>query len=45
MRNAYNVTPLLNAGYIGAGQTIVIIDSFGSPTVAADLAKFDADYG
>ncbi len=45
MRNAYNVTPLLNAGYIGIGQTIVIIDSFGSPTAAADLAKFDADYG
>ncbi len=44
MRNAYNLTPLLNAGYIGAGQTIVIIDSFGSPTAAADLAKFDADY-
>ncbi len=45
MRNAYNVTPMLNSGYIGTGQTIVIIDSFGSPTVAADLAKFDADYG
>ncbi|GAC1365090.1 MAG: S53 family peptidase [Ktedonobacteraceae bacterium] len=45
MRNAYSITPLLNAGYIGSGQTIVIIDSFGSPTAAADLARFDADYG
>jgi len=45
MRNAYNATPMLNAGYNGTGQTIVIIDSFGSPTVAADLAQFDTDYG
>jgi len=45
MRNAYTVTPLLSAGYIGTGQTIVIIDSFGSPTAVADLTKFDADYG
>ena len=29
----------------GTGQTIVIIDSFGSPTLASDLATFDADYG
>ncbi len=45
MRNAYSLTSLLNAGYTGVGQTIVIIDSFGSPTAAADLKKFDADYG
>ncbi len=44
IQNAYSVTPVLNAGYTGKGQTIVIIDSFGSPTAAADLAKFDADY-
>lgn len=45
MRNAYNVMPMLDAGYTGKGQTIVIIDSYGSPTVAADLVKFDTDYG
>ena len=28
-----------------SGQTIVIIDSYGSPTIAADLAAFDAGYG
>jgi subtilase family serine protease len=45
IRNAYNLTPVINAGYIGTGQTIVIIDSFGSPTIASDLATFDAGYG
>jgi subtilase family serine protease len=45
MQTAYNVTPLLNAGTNGAGQTIVIVDSFGSPTIISDLATFDADYG
>jgi subtilase family serine protease len=29
----------------GAGQTIVIVDAFGSPTVASDLALFDAVFG
>jgi subtilase family serine protease len=45
MRNAYDLTPVLNAGYDGTGETIVIIDSFGSPTALADLKQFDADYG
>jgi subtilase family serine protease len=29
----------------GHGQTIVIVDSFGSPTIAHDLAVFDKTYG
>src|SRR5712664_766882 len=29
----------------GTGQTIVIVDAFGSPTIAADLALFDARFG
>ena len=29
----------------GAGQTIIIVDAFGSPTAAADLALFDAVFG
>ncbi len=45
VQNAYGLTPILNAGYTGAGQTIIIIDSFGSPTIAQDLRTFDADYG
>ncbi len=45
MRTAYSLTPVLNRGITGAGQTIVIIDSFGSPTAWQDLHKFDRDYG
>jgi subtilase family serine protease len=45
IQNAYGVASLLQAGYNGAGQTIIIIDSFGSPTIASDLKTFDADYG
>jgi subtilase family serine protease len=29
----------------GTGQTIVIVDAFGSPTIASDLALFDAAFG
>ena len=42
---AYDMLPLYSAGLTGAGRTIVIVDSFGSPTVAADLAHFDSDFG
>jgi subtilase family serine protease len=42
---AYNLKGLYAQGYTGKGRTIVIVDSFGSPTIAADLAKFDADFG
>jgi subtilase family serine protease len=44
LRNAYGLTPLLDSGYNGVGQAIVIIESFGSPTVEADLKSFDAAY-
>ncbi len=39
---AYDLGPLTSAGITGAGQTIVIVDSFGSPTIARDLAHFDS---
>ena len=42
---AYNMKPLYRAGLTGAGKTIVIVDSFGSPTITADLNTFDAAYG
>ena len=44
LQTAYNEQPLFNAGITGAGQTIVIVDAFGSPTIEADLAVFDAQY-
>src|SRR5260221_13235970 len=40
MRNAYGLTPVLNAGFTGKGQTIIIIDSFGSPTIRRDFQPF-----
>ena len=45
IRKAYGVDGLISRGLTGAGHTIVIIDAFGSPTVAADLAQFNAVFG
>jgi subtilase family serine protease len=45
IQNAYNITPLLNHGINGAGHTIVIVDAYGSPTIASDLRTFDATMG
>ncbi|MGH3627697.1 MAG: S53 family peptidase [Sciscionella sp.] len=45
IRRAYGLTGLLNRGDDGKGQTIVIIDSYGSPTVRSDLQRFDSDFG
>ena len=42
---AYNLGPLLRRGIDGRGQTIVIVDSFGSPTIGHDLAVFDQQFG
>lgn len=45
MRKAYGVKALLDKGFTGKGQTIIIIDSYGSPTIKKDLKTFDAGYG
>jgi subtilase family serine protease len=45
IRAAYGVNSLLNNGANGAGQTIVILDAFGSPTIQADLKVFDTLFG
>jgi subtilase family serine protease len=45
IRAAYNEAPLFNKGITGKGTTIVIVDSFGSPTIASDLATFDKQFG
>lgn len=41
LRTAYNYP----AGLDGSGQTIVIVDAFGSPTIQHDLAVFDQKFG
>jgi subtilase family serine protease len=45
IRTAYNTGPLATRGIVGTGQTIVIVDSFGSPTIATDLTRFDSQFG
>ncbi|MGW0609089.1 S53 family peptidase [Streptomyces sp. NPDC002788] len=42
---AYNVGPLHSAGNDGRGQTIAIVDSYGSDTMAHDLHVFDQAFG
>ena len=44
VRRAYNLGPLLRKGINGKGQTIVIVDPFGSPTIGHDLAVFDKTF-
>ncbi len=41
IRAAYNFPSTLD----GTGQTIVIVDAFGSPTIQNDLAVFDRTFG
>ncbi len=45
VRAAYNVAPLYEHGITGKGETIVIVDSFGSPTIQNDLSVFDKQFG
>jgi subtilase family serine protease len=45
IRAAYGVDGLLAHGFDGHGQTIVIIDAFGSPFAQSDLKLFDSVFG
>ena len=45
IRTAYGLNGLINSGNKGTGQTIVVIESYGSPTIATDLHQFDTDFG
>jgi subtilase family serine protease len=42
---AYNLPALYSRGTTGKGQTIVVVDAFGSPTIADDLLQFDQYLG
>ncbi|MEU6420413.1 S53 family peptidase [Streptomyces spiralis] len=44
-RQAYNLNPLYRAGITGKGRTIVIVDSFGSPTIQHDLDVYSKQFG
>src|SRR5216683_3585420 len=41
LKTAYNFPSSLD----GTGQTIVIVDAFGSPTIQSDLNTFDSAFG
>jgi subtilase family serine protease len=45
IQRAYGTLPLYQEGINGAGQTIMIVDPYGSPTIASDLRHFDAAFG
>lgn len=45
IQTAYNLNPLYDAGYDGSGQTIVIVDAYGSPSTYQDLLIFDSIFG
>lgn len=42
---AYDLNPLYSEGLKGAGETIVIVDSYGSPTALQDLQTFSTVFG
>jgi subtilase family serine protease len=42
---AYNLPSLYKRGINGKGRTIVLVDAFGSPTIANDLLEFDQYLG
>src|SRR5215471_7684953 len=44
LQQAYDLAPLFARQIDGRGRTIVIVDSFGSPTIQADLKTFDQTF-
>jgi subtilase family serine protease len=44
VRRAYGLPALYATGVTGRGATIVIVDSYGSPTIQNDLSAFDRAY-
>jgi subtilase family serine protease len=45
LRTAYQLPAVYAKGITGKGETIAIVDSFGSPTIKSDLAVFDKQFG
>ena len=40
----YGLQAVYARGYTGKGQTIVLVDAYGSPTIAKDLASYNSTY-
>ena len=45
LQKAYNLAPLFDNGIEGQGETIVVVDAFGSPSIGSDLKTFDSQMG
>jgi len=45
IQQAYQLPAVYASGVTGRGTTIVIVDSFGSPTIRNDLGVFDQTFG
>jgi len=45
LQTAYGLNSLYNKGWDGTGQTIIIVDAYGSPTIQQDANTFSATYG
>jgi subtilase family serine protease len=45
LQKAYDLQPLFDKGINGKGETIVVADAFGSPSIATDLQTFDKEEG
>ena len=45
VQQAYDLPAVYASGVTGKGATIVIVDSFGSPTIKNDLGVFDRTFG
>ncbi len=45
IQQAYHLPAVYASGVTGKGTTIVIVDSFGSPTIRNDLGTFDRTFG
>jgi subtilase family serine protease len=45
IQQAYHLPAVYASGVTGKGATIVIVDSYGSPTIKGDLSVFDKTFG
>jgi subtilase family serine protease len=43
-QQAYDLNPLYAMHLDGLGRTIILVDSYGSPTIKSDLATFDSEF-
>jgi subtilase family serine protease len=45
LEQAYGATSLFGAGIDGAGETVVVVEPLGSPSIESDLNSFDQAFG